>query len=241
MDPTMQKWNIREGMEVFGADGDKVGKVIGFTERYFVVEKGFFFPTDYYIPASAIASTDNDKIYLSFTKDETLNQGWDAMPADYSTAYAAGAATADYASTEEDRVRVPVHEEELTATKRPIERGEVQVTKDVVTEEQTLNVPVTEERVRVDRRTVDREATPDDIAFEEGTITVPVRGEEVNVQKRARVKEEVEIGKEAVEETEQVGGTVRKERVRVEDRTDADVTDAATGTTAAGEMTESNM
>jgi uncharacterized protein (TIGR02271 family) len=241
MDPTMQKWTIREGMEVFGADGGKVGKVIGFTERYFVVEKGFFFPTDYYVPASAIASTDNDKIYLSFTKDETLNQGWDAMPADYSGAYAAGAATADYVSTEEDRVRVPVHEEELTATKRPVERGEVQVTKDVVTEEQTLNVPVTEERVRVERRAVDREATPDDIAFEEGTITVPVRGEEIDVQKRARVTEEVEIGKEAVEETEQVGGKVRKERVRVEDRTDADVTDAATGTTAAGEMTESNM
>jgi uncharacterized protein (TIGR02271 family) len=237
MDPTIQQWNIREGTEVFGADGDKVGKVIGATQRYIVVEKGFFFPNDYYIPTSAIANSDGDKVYLSFTKDEALNQGWDTEPLDYSGSYTAGASTTDYvagtttdtAMTAEGAVRVPVHEEELTATTRPVERGDVQVTKDVMTEEQTLNVPVTEERVRVDRRTVDREATPDDIAFEEGTVSVPVRGEEVDVQKRARVTEEVEVGKEAVQKTQQVGGTVRKEKVRVEDRTDAEVTDASTG------------
>jgi uncharacterized protein (TIGR02271 family) len=235
MDPITQQWNIREGAEVFGADGDKVGKVIGATQRYIVVEKGFFFPADYYIPMSAISNTDGDKIYLSFTKDEALDQGWDTQPLDYSHAYAAGTTAAGYvtgetATTDEERLRVPVHEEELTASKRPVDRGQVEVSKDVVTEEQTLEVPVTEERVTVDRRVVDREATPDDIAFEEGTISVPVRGEEVDVEKRTRVTEEVEIGKEAVQATEQVGGKVRKERVRVEDKTNAEVTDASTGT-----------
>jgi len=256
MDPTIQQWNFREGTEVFGADGDKVGKVIAVTDRYFVVEKGFFFPKDYYIPTSAIANQDGDKIYLSVTKDEALNQGWDTEPLDYSGAYAAGTSTADYISgttersmTEEERLRVPVHEEELTATKRPVERGEVQVSKDVVTEEQTFEVPVTEERVTVERRAVDREAIPDDTAFQEGTISVPVRGEEVDVQKRARVTEEVEVGKEAVQKTKQVGGTVRKEQVRVEDHSDAEVTDASTGTGSvpppsnrpAGEETTGNI
>ena len=56
-------------------------------------------------------------------------------------------------------------------------------------------------------------------AFTEGTIEVPVRGEEVDVQKRVRVAEEVEIGKEAVQRTETVSGTVRREEVRVEDQT----------------------
>jgi uncharacterized protein (TIGR02271 family) len=229
MDPITQQWNIREGAEVYGADSDKVGKVIGATPRYIVVEKGFFFPSDYYIPASAIASVDADKIYLSYTKDEALNQGWDAEPLDYSDAYAAGASTADRITGTDDSLRVPVHEEELTATTRPVDRGDVQVSKDVVTEKQTLNVPVTEERVRVDRRTVDREATPEDLAFDEGTITVPVLGEEVDVQKRARVIEEVEISKEPVQKTKQVGDNVRKEQVRVEDRSDADMTDASSG------------
>jgi hypothetical protein len=82
MDPTIPQWNIKEGTDVFGADGDKVGKIISFTDRYFVVEKGFFFPTDYYIPLSAIATADDDNIYLSVTKDEALNQGWDTQPVD---------------------------------------------------------------------------------------------------------------------------------------------------------------
>lgn len=235
MDPTVQQWRFTEGTDVIGADGDKVGKVIGVSDQYFIVEKGFFFPTDYYIPMSAVANYDGAKVYLTVTKDEALNQGWDRRPLEatdtYATDSAAGYNTGT-AMTGQDTLRVPVHEEELTATKRPVERGAVNVSKDVMTEEQTLNVPVTEERVRVDRRTVDRDATPDDTAFQEGTISVPVRGEEVDMQKRARVAEEVNIGKEAVQRTEQAKGTVRKEQVRVEDRTDADVTDASSGTTA---------
>jgi uncharacterized protein (TIGR02271 family) len=242
MDATTQQWNFREGAEVFGSDGDKVGKIVAITNRYFVVEKGFFFPNDYYIPMSAISTYDDDKIYLNVTKDEALNQGWDVQPLDVdidhavqSTAgYAAGTGTTASASTgttmtEEDRLRVPVHEEELTATKRPVDRGSVKVSKDVVTEEQMLDVPVTEERVQVERRAVDREVTPDDTAFQEGTISVPVKGEEVDLQKRTRVTEEVDIGKQATQQTEQVSGTVRKERVRVEDQTDAPITDATTG------------
>ena len=44
------------GAEVFGADGDKLGTVAAVYPGYIVVEKGFFFPTDYYIPMSAVAS-----------------------------------------------------------------------------------------------------------------------------------------------------------------------------------------
>jgi uncharacterized protein (TIGR02271 family) len=52
-----------------------------------------------------------------------------------------------------------------------------------------------------------------------------VRGEEVDVQKRVRVAEEIEVGKEAVQRTERVAGTVRREEVRVEEST-ATTTDA---------------
>jgi uncharacterized protein (TIGR02271 family) len=246
MNATTQQWNFREGTEVFGSDGDKVGKIVATTNRYFVVEKGFFFPNDYYIPMSAISTYDDDKIYLNVTKDEALNQGWDTQPLDVETdnavestsGYAAdtgtmrtGTTTASTtaATTDQETLRVPVHEEEMTATTRPVDRGSVNVSKDVVTEEQTLNVPVTEERVQVERRAVDREVTPDDTAFQEGTISVPVKGEEVDLQKRTRVTEEVDIGKQATQQTKQVGGTVRKEQVRVEDNSDATVTDATSG------------
>jgi len=71
---------ISEGADVYGADGGKVGSVIAVQPGYVVVEKGFFFPTDYYIPSSAIASAGDDGVYLNVTKDAALNQGWDAEP-----------------------------------------------------------------------------------------------------------------------------------------------------------------
>ncbi len=280
MDRTREQWTFAEGTDVVGADGEKVGTVIAVHQNYVVVEKGFFFPTDYYIPISAIANADGNTITLNVTKDAALDQGWDTVPADdpaYTTTttetvgttggYAADVGARDVdtttmgaagmgltdstpdlrdrrpdatdidtdatdtqrtASTQvegDDVLRVPVHEEELTATRREREIGEVEIQKDVVAEEQVLEVPVTEERVRVQRRAVDREVGADETAFQEGTIEVPVRGEEVELQKRTRVAEEVEVSKEAVQQTEQVAGTVRREEVRVaEDVTDADAT-----------------
>jgi hypothetical protein len=80
MDRAVEQWNFREGDEVFGGDGGKVGKIVAVRPRYVVVEKGFFFPTDYYVPTSAIATYDGNKVYLTVTKDEALNQGWDQEP-----------------------------------------------------------------------------------------------------------------------------------------------------------------
>ena len=117
---------------------------------------------------------------------------------------------------ETDQVSIPVHEEELTARTRPVERGAVRIEKDVVAEEQALDVPVTEEQVQVTRRVVDRDVTAGDNAFEEGTIEVPLRGEEVEVEKRARVVEEIDVDKTAVERTQRVADTVRREEVRVD-------------------------
>jgi hypothetical protein len=87
MDRPATQWQIPEGTDVVGADGDKVGKVVAAEASYIVVEKGFFFPTDYYIPRMAINTFDGDKVYLSVTKDEALNQGWDQQLAetDYDT------------------------------------------------------------------------------------------------------------------------------------------------------------
>jgi uncharacterized protein (TIGR02271 family) len=218
MDRTDQQYTIAEGTDVVNTAGDKVGEVAAAQPDHIVVEKGFF-PTDYYIPMNAIANYDGDKVYLNVTKDAALDQGWDqALAGETARTDVDFGATA---GTEGERLRVPVHEEELTATKRERELGKVRVDKDVVAEERVLNVPVTEERVRVERHAVDRETTPGEGAFEQGTIEVPIYGEDVEVQKRARVTEEVEIEKEAVQRTEEVAGTVRHEEVRVDKVEDA--------------------
>src|SRR5215210_7449544 len=71
---------ITIGDDVYGSDGDKVGSVAEVQPSYIVVEKGFFFPTDYYIPMSAVASAGDGQVYLNVAKDAALNSGWDTVP-----------------------------------------------------------------------------------------------------------------------------------------------------------------
>jgi len=234
---------INVGDEVYGSDGDKVGTVAEVQTGYIVVEKGFFFPTDYYIPTNAIASASDGQVNLSTTRDAALNSGWNVVPDVQATTMTSGATAGTSATfTDTDRmaatrvagdeeIRVPVMEEELTATVRQQEAGAVRIEKDVIEEERTLEVPVTEERIRVERRVVDRAATAADAgAFEETVIEVPLRSETVDIQKQARVAEEVVISKDAVQRTEQVRGTVRREEVYVDE--DATLIDESEGGSA---------
>jgi uncharacterized protein (TIGR02271 family) len=225
--------DIPAGADVYGSDGEKVGSVAASYPGYIVVEKGIFFPTDYYIPTSAIASYDAGQVYLNVAKDAALQSGWDAQPADLESAayastdvdYATGAMDTGVTRTEGEEIHVPVMEEELTATVRKQEAGAVRIEKDVVTEERVLDVPVTEERVRVERRVVDRPVSAADAeAFTDTVIDVPVESEVVDVHKQARVAEELVISKEAVERTERVTDTVRKEEVFVDESNVADAT-----------------
>ncbi|MBA3529907.1 MAG: DUF2382 domain-containing protein [Propionibacteriaceae bacterium] len=224
--------SIVPGMTVVGSDNGKVGKIVEVTADYVVVEKGFFFPTDYFIPIGAVTSVGDDEVYLSVTKDDALNQGWDQQPvaADVGFADAEGGYVADavepevvaptsVAATDTDAIRVPVYEEDLVAVTREVDRGAVRIEKELVTEERTITVPVTEERIRVTRVDADDPGAVGADAFEGGVIEVPIRGQEVDVEKSARQVGEVVVEKEAVQRTETVGGTVRREEVRVDDLT----------------------
>ncbi len=69
---------LEPGMEVFGADGYKIGEILEIFAEHVVVEKGFLFPKDYAIPVTAIRGVDPDgKVALTLTKEEALTQGWE--------------------------------------------------------------------------------------------------------------------------------------------------------------------
>lgn len=222
---------IVPGDEVFGSDNEKVGTVAEVQPGYLVVEKGFFFPTDYYIPLSAVTLAEAGQVYLMVTKDAALNSGWDVVPDLTATTDArtlerdrvvGEPEIAAYEVAAEDDLVIPVREEELSATVRERETGAVRVEKRVVSEDRVLEVPVTEEQVRVERRIVDRSVDAADAdAFEEIVIEVPLTTEEVELRKQAHVVEEVVVSKEAVQHTEQVSGTVRREEVVIDDNTSA--------------------
>jgi uncharacterized protein (TIGR02271 family) len=244
---------VNVGDEVYGSDGDKVGTVAEVQPSYIVIEKGFFFPTDYYIPTSAVASASDGQVYLNTTKDAALNSGWDTVPevvptgmTDSGTVFtdgdvratdrtiidsgmtdrerAADRVAAPIQGADDDEIRIPVMEEVLTATVRPTEPGAVRIEKRVVEEDRVLEVPVTDEQIRVERRIVDRPVGANETqAFEEIVIEVPLTREQVELQKQARVAEEIVVSKQAVQRTEQVRGTVRREEVYVnEDATRID-------------------
>jgi uncharacterized protein (TIGR02271 family) len=225
---------VTVGDNVFGSDGEKVGRVAELYPGYLTVEKGFFFPSDYFIPRQAIQSVQDNEVYLNVTKEAALHSGWDQIPTNTQLAgtdwssnedvVLDAAPTADYGRStrvegeEQDEIHIPLAAEELTATVRPTEAGAVHIQKRVVSEDRVLEVPVTEEQIRVERRVVDRPVDAADTgAFEQVAVDVPLYEEAVDVQKQARVAEEVVVSKEAVQRTERVRDTVRHEEVVIDD------------------------
>lgn len=202
-----------------------------------------YIPTD----AIESVDADEGRIHLNVDKSAVEDQGWSEPPmqSDGSVervglsgtdeAMGGASATNTYAGTtgtstasssdygagttgDSDRIRVPVHEEELRAERTATEAGEVRVGKHIVEEERQLDVPVTREEVQVRRVSTDRPATGSQDAFTDGdTIRVPVSAERVEVTKEPRVVEEIEISKRPVTETERVSETVRREEVDVDE------------------------
>jgi hypothetical protein len=94
----MDNITIREGATVYAADGDKIGKVIGYEGSSITVEKGWLFPHDYFVPISAVVRQNGDDLYLNVTKDQALTSDWTNIPAGDGMTFT-GASTVDTAGT----------------------------------------------------------------------------------------------------------------------------------------------
>jgi uncharacterized protein (TIGR02271 family) len=131
------------------------------------------------------------------------------------------------ARVEESGATIQLREEELAARSHVVEAGRVSVGTDVVEEQHTLEVPVTREEVTIERQPVQRRPSDEPISASSEQLSVPVREERVAVSKQPVVYEEVEVEKRAVQETQHVSDTVRKEVVDVDASTDVDVVNQA--------------
>ncbi len=205
-----EKQAVREGMKVRARDGEDLGKIVSVSSTGIVIEKGFFFPRDYEVPMHLLSDVRDDELWLSCTKEDLKVEG----------ALTGGAArTSELRSPEagtREEGRMQLSEEELEARKHVRDRGEVRVTKEVVTEHKQLDVPVMHEEVRVERIPASGTEHTATGAFEEKTISVPVRDEEVEVVKRPRVREEVRVSKTSRVQEQRVSGDVRREEARIE-------------------------
>lgn len=116
-----------------------------------------------------------------------------------------------------EQTRIPVVEEELKVGKRAVQHGGVRVFTRVTEKPVQESVDLRKERVTVERHAVDQPASEADMAaFKEGSVELRETSEEPVVSKTARVVEEVVVGKEVTQETENIKDTVRRTDVDVE-------------------------
>lgn len=120
-------------------------------------------------------------------------------------------------TTKGKQQRIPVVEEEMKIGKRTVQRGGVRIYQHVTEKPVHESVQLREEHVNVERHAVDQPATEADMAaFKEGTVEMREMAEEPVVSKSARVVEEVTVGKDTSERTEEINDTVRRTDVEVE-------------------------
>jgi uncharacterized protein (TIGR02271 family) len=136
-----------------------------------------------------------------------------------------GAAGYDYTSqpqTAEGLRKIELLGEVLRVHRNRVQRGEVRVRKDVVTEQQTVQVPVTREELVIERVPVSGQVTSTAGQIgAENEIRIPLSEETASLDKQTVVREQVNVGKRAVEEVENMEGSVRHEELDVKDETKA--------------------
>jgi len=116
----------------------------------------------------------------------------------------------------EGEQRLKLREEQLDIEKEQVQAGEVRVRKEVITEQKSIDVPVSREEVVIERRSaaeIDASGAP---IGDDQEIRIPLSEERVNVEKRPVVREEIDVGKRTVSDTERVADSVRREEARIE-------------------------
>lgn len=114
-------------------------------------------------------------------------------------------------------MRIPLHEEVLEATTRPVERGTVRIHKTVETEPVERQVTVGREDVAVERvpvdQLVDQAPAP---RWEGDTLIIPLVEEVLVVTKRLRVREELRVTRTRSEAPQTVREELRREVADIE-------------------------
>ena len=238
---------IQEGWDVYGSDGQEIGDVNEIGPNYFVVQKGWLFTKDVYVPHSAVRRIGNERIELNITKDEVTQAGWDQPPAEGygQTGYAEGAYTAQAGAAESTYAT----DDALTATQTTSTgyadtepagqyyEGEVPRTRDTTVSD-SATIERREEQLQAGTRAerAGEVRVRKDVVEEQQTVDVPVMREEVEVRSRAvdrpaeggafereevnvpLTEERVEVRKEPrVVEEVEIGKTARQDVERVTD------------------------
>ena len=173
------------GESVFDVAGEKIGSVSeeSVHGRYLVVQKGWLFPKDIYIPLNAVERNDAEGVYVSLHKDDLSSGQYENPPADVDAATASTTAS-DTATRDTSYV-------ENTAVSGSTEtvgtaRVEANTRTETVTDANAdVRVPVYQEELIVGKQAEElgRVHLHKDVVSELRTVTETVRREEVYVER----------------------------------------------------------
>lgn len=78
--PTWSQHDLRKHMHIYSSDNINIGHIAEVYEDSFEVHKGYIFPTNRYIPYSAIASVEGDRVQLTMSAEEAKQKEWQVRP-----------------------------------------------------------------------------------------------------------------------------------------------------------------
>jgi uncharacterized protein (TIGR02271 family) len=210
----------RKGMRVIDVDGEHVGDIDLVEPATFIVRKGLF-PQDHYIPLSAIASHDDDAVYLNVTRGEALERGlWNPTVA-----------------SDDQRQELTEHEAAVTLDEEhddatvfdEADAGEVTLATPMAEAPEAINTAeVTQEHVVLPEDDTDEVIIAADTAEhrDESHQTIELHAEEMTATTRPVERGVVRVGKRVVEEQQTFEVPVVEEEVIVtRRRVDKDVPD----------------
>lgn len=220
------QWDVREGMFVRTADGEKLGTVIRCGGDTFVVEKGLFLPRDFVLRYEDVADVRGGEVRLRLSREDVVV---DPVAREASRREVVAMPTA-FGEPQEVVVEL-AHEEAIPHTVIR-EQGQFRIRKVVRTEVKHFEVPVRREELVVERLPVEAGApTPGEGApervqellgdgqpFEEASFVITLREEQVEFTKTAKVWQEVRVSRATRLETREVRTTVRRELADLEER-----------------------
>ena len=207
---------IREGTPVYDASGAELGTVK--EVRGDEVKINAPRQPDYWVRVDTLRASGEGRLVLADEVDryeETAETRTTGAGTQGAHAHAHDTEVRDTGARQTDDETLQLREERLRVGTEREQAGQVELGKRVTERTETAEVPVSEERVVIERRPASGEAVGGEIRDTNETIEVPVERERVRAETETVVTEEVDVRKEAVERTEQVQGTVRKEELEV--------------------------
>ena len=117
---------------------------------------------------------------------------------------------------DDQRVVIPVIQEEAFLDKRVVETGKVRISKRISEHEELIDEPLFREEVTVERVPVNQYVDqPPQVRHEGDVMIIPVVQEQIVMQKRLVLVEELRVRKQIVETHQPQSVTLRREEIDV--------------------------